>query len=322
MDFGLYIGTIGTSVWFSYDLGETWTRPYSESGLYLECRVWSLTTNPAEPARIFAGTDQGIYRWNNATSKWAHHHSPMDCTPVWAIAQSPHDPNLLFAGTQPAALFSSRDGGATWSRVPLEIATHCDFVERPRVTQILFDPNDPRLIWMGVEIDGVYRSDDAGETWTKCSKGLVSEDVHGLAVIQDHHRTLFATTNKGVHISTDDGGTWKLVPLDSPWQYTRAIVPRGDGKVLFLTNGNGPPGSTGKLLRSTDAGRTWVDAKLPGELNSTPWCIATHSEDPRLVFVCTNFGQLFRSLDGGNTWQKLKREFGEVRAAMLAPLRA
>ena len=42
MDFGLYIGTIGTSVWFSYDLGETWDRPYGESGLYLECRAWSL----------------------------------------------------------------------------------------------------------------------------------------------------------------------------------------------------------------------------------------------------------------------------------------
>ena len=30
MNLGLYIGTIGTSVWFSHDLGETWNRPYSE----------------------------------------------------------------------------------------------------------------------------------------------------------------------------------------------------------------------------------------------------------------------------------------------------
>jgi hypothetical protein len=59
---------------------------------------------------------------------------------------------------------------------------------------------------------------------------------------------------------------------------------------------------------------------LPGELNSTPWCIAVHPDDPRLIFVCTNFGQLFRSEDGGETWTKLKREFGEIRALMLRPM--
>jgi len=323
MDLGLYVGTIGTSVWFSYDLGETWNRPYSESGLYLECRVWSLATNPAEPAKIYAGTDEGIYRWNEGTSKWTHLPSPMDETPVWALAQSPHDPNLLLAGTQPAALFRSRDAGRTWSRVRVELAQHCIFVQRPRVTQILFDPQNPKLVWMGIEIDGVYRSEDAGGTWTKCSSGLISEDIHGLAVLGSGERTLFTTTNKGLHVSHDDGGNWKQIPLDSPWQYTRAIQPTPDRRgVLYLTNGNGPPGSTGKLLRSIDRGRTWGDAKLPGELNSTPWCIATHAADPRILFVCTNFGHLFRSTDGGETWQKLKREFGEVRALMLAPLRA
>lgn len=59
---------------------------------------------------------------------------------------------------------------------------------------------------------------------------------------------------------------------------------------------------------------------LPGELNSTLWCIATHPASPQVLFVCTNFGQLFRSLDGGENWQKMKREFGEVRAAMLHPV--
>lgn len=320
MKLGLYIGTIGTSVWFSYDLGETWDRPYSESGLYLECRVWSLTTNSKDPARIFAGTDEGIYRWNDANRKWNHHPSAMDRTPVWALAQSPHDPSLMLAGTQPAALFRSRDGGDTWSRVGAELAASCIFVQRPRVTQILFDPIDPKLVWMGVEIDGIYRSRDAGETWTKHSDGLVSEDVHGLAVLPNGPRKLFATTNKGLHYSLDDGSSWHLTPLPSEWQYTRAIVPHpGRQNALFLTNGNGPPGSTGKLLRSTDAGESWQDAKLPGELNSTVWCIASHPSNPQVMFVCTNFGQLFRSLDGGDSWQKMKREFGEVRAAMLHP---
>jgi photosystem II stability/assembly factor-like uncharacterized protein len=322
MNLGLYIGTIGTSVWFSHDLGETWNRPYSESGLYLECRVWALATNPNDPAKIFAGTDEGIYRWNDATNKWVHHPSAMDSLSVWAIAQSRHDPMHMLAGTQPAGLFQSRDGGKTWSQLPVELAKNCIFVQRPRVTQILFDPVDPKLVWMGVEIDGVHRSSDGGNTWTKTSAGLVSEDVHGLAVLPRGRRKLFATTNKGLHHSFDNGDSWTLKPLESEWQYTRSIVPwPGDDNTIFLTNGNGPPGSTGKLLRSGDAGETWQNANLPGEFNSTPWCIATHASQPNVMFVVTNFGQLFRSLDAGVTWKKLKREFGEVRAAMLHPLK-
>ena len=98
-------------------------------------------------------------------------------------------------------------------------------------------------------------------------------------------------------------------------------MPRADGDAtVFLTNGNGPPGSTGRLLRSTDHGALWQDAKLPGELNSTPWTVATHPSNPKLIFVCSNLGQLFRSTDGGETWTKLPREFGEVRSTIWQPL--
>ena len=111
----------------------------------------------------------------------------------------------------------------------------------------------------------------------------------------------------------------KLQKLESEWQYTRTLQPRADGGALFLTNGNGPPGSTGRLLRSADAGLTWEDAGLPGETNSTPWCIATNPADPMLIFTVTNLGQLFRSSDGGASWVKLAREFGEVRSMVWQP---
>ena len=80
------------------------------------------------------------------------------------------------------------------------------------------------------------------------------------------------------------------------------MVPRADNSgVVFLTNGNGPPGNDGFLLRSRDYGKTWQDAKLPGPLESTVWCVATNAADPMLIFVCTNLGELFRSSDGGET---------------------
>lgn len=322
--FTLCVGTAGMSVWFSRDLGETWERPYSESGLYLEARVWALSSHPARPGELLAGTDSGVYRWSEADRRWTHLPGPLDATCTWALAQDPHDADVIVAGTHPAALWRSADAGKTWRRLDAALADRCIFVGQPRVTQVLFDPAIRDTLWAGVEIDAVHRSRDGGETWTRLDRGLVSGDIHGLAVVAGPggagDRTVFATTNKGLHRSRDEGDHWTFQPLDSPWQYTRTIAARADGDAtLFLTNGNGPPGSTGRLLRSRDLGATWQDAGLPGPTNSTPWCIASHAADPSIVFVVTNLGQLFRSRDGGDTWTRLEREFGEVRAMRLMP---
>ena len=321
MDLGLYVGTAGTSVWSSEDLGKTWTRPI-DVGLYLECRVFSLTSQPAEGSTVLAGTDQGVYRWHGQEKRWEHLPSQLDEFQTWSLVQSPHDPNVILAGTRPAGLHRSQDAGKSWQRLAVEFPAHCRAVERPRVTQILFDPHDPLTIWAGVEIDGIHRSQDGGKTWRKHMEGLVSDDIHGLAVVRPNgKRKLFATTNKGLHVSHDDGESWQFRELDSPWQYTRTIVERADSRgVLFLSNGNGPPGSTGRLLRSTDYGETWKDVRLPGELNSTLWCVAVHPLDPQLVFAATNYGQLYLSADGGDSWSKLQREFGEIRAVLMRPL--
>lgn len=315
MTVNLFAGTGGMSVWFSGDRGDNWQRPYSESGLYLESRIWALSSHPAEPDTLYAGTDSGIYRCSVKAKTWTHLPSAMDDLDVWSLVQSPSDPRVLIAGTQPAALFRSDDAGATWVKLPCRFAEECIYVARPRVTQILFDPSDDQKIWVGVEIDGVHLSEDGGQTWERRSDGLLSDDIHGLAVVQTPERVLFATTNKGLHRSTDEGRSWAFQSLDSPWQYTRAIVPSpsNDGTV-FLANGNGPPGDAGRLLVSHDFGENWQEAPLPVEANSTPWCIAVNAADPRLVFLATNLGQLFRSQDGGATWEKLKRELGEVRA--------
>lgn len=319
----LCVGTCGMSVWFSDDLGESWTRPYSESGLYLEARVWALSWHPDDSDTLFAGTDSGVYRWSDSTGEWTHLPSSMDEVSIWSLVQAPHDPDLMFAGTQPAALYRSRDRGRSWQQLDTPLPEECMFVHKPRVTQILFDPLDPETVWAGVEIGGVWRSTDGGDSWEPRSEGLVSDDIHGIAVVDNGGRKMLATTNKGLHVSTDDGASWHHQELESPWQYTRTIQPgvNGNGSLL-LANGNGPPGSSGRLLRSDDAGAHWRDLGLPGPLNSTPWCIATNPADSELLFVLTNLGQLFRSTDGGASWVKLDREFGEVRAALWHPLAA
>ena len=180
-------------------------------------------------------------------------------------------------------------------------------------------------VWATVEIGGIYRSKDRGATWECKESGLVSCDVHGLAVVKPPAggKTLLATTNRGLHRSEDNGESWMLQDLPSPWPYTRSVVARADGAgVVFLTNGNGPPGNDGFLLRSRDYGKTWENAKLPGPIESTVWCVATNAADPMLVFACTNLGELFRSTDGGESWIRLPHLFGELRALHWRPLPA
>ena len=327
MSLSIYAGTVGASVWSSDDGGDTWDRPFF-SGLYFECRVFSLTSHPSDADTVLAATDVGVQRWRASKGRWEHVPTPMDGRTIWSIAQSPHDPGLILAGVTPAALYRSEDSGQTWAETPVLIPAECEAVDVTRVTQILFDPVDPLLVWAIVEIAGVYRSRDGGRSWEKRIEGLTTEDLHGIAVLQkDGGRKLLAATNKGLHVSTDDGDHWTfqdvpaalrtaLAPPEE-WQYTRCVVAKADGSgTVFLTNGDGPPGSTGRMLKSDDYGETWVAVALPVEPNSTLWCIAVNAREPETVFCCSAYGQLFRSLDGGSSWTKLKRELGEIRALL------
>ena len=318
----LYVGTAGLSVWHSDDLGETFNRMLADTGLYSETRVWALSYSPSRPNELLAGTDSGIHRLDIAKRQWTHVPSDMDTLCIWSIAQSPHDPNLLLAGTRPPTIFRSVDGGRTWTNTNAPLPETCPFVLKPRVTKIEFDPKDPNLVWAGLEVGGAWRSQDAGMTWQSTSKGLISEDVHDVCVVHNGARLLYATTNRGVHISRDSGDTWELqAPFDSSSQYTRTMKPSADDDgTVWLCNGDGPPGSWGKLLRSRDYGQHWEDAHLPGKLETSAWCVATNPADPKLIFAAAALGQYYRSTDGGEHWDALPRRLSETRALAWVPV--
>ena len=317
----LYIATNGLGVWTSDDLGETLNRMGSRAGMYSGYQIWALAGDPSDPNVLLAGTNGGLYRLDRRQKQWTHLPSPMDQRfKITAIAFSPQNPDVIIAGTQFAALYRSQDHGRSWRQLDVEVAEICSNQAQSRFTQVLLDPVDARLGWAGVELDGIWRTTDGGATWHKTKKGLASEDIHGLAVVNNGRRRVFATTDRGLHISDDDGESWELQPLDSPSNYTRAIVPRADrNDVLFLTNGDGPPGSWGRLLRSRDQGRHWERVALPGEVESSMWSIAVHPADPKLMFASASLGQIYRSGDGGENWTALKRRLGEIRHIVWLP---
>jgi len=338
----LYVATNGLSVWNSNDLGDTIGRMPSSAGMYSGSHVWALALHPADRAVLLAGTDSGIYRLDQKQGYWSHLPSPMDDALVTALAFDPADPNVILAGTQPAALFRSEDAGRSWKQLDVPMSPYVtsgfyagdnasdttskdrtnDVKHWTRVTQIAFDSENARVVLAGVEIDGLWRSTDGGRAWQRVRDGLITDDIHGFGIVHDASggRKIFATTNNGLHVSTDAGVSWTMEPIESQWQYVRSIVQRPDrAGPVFLTNGNGPPGTSGKLFRSRDYGTHWENVDLPVTLESSLYFMAANPADPNIMFAATNLGQLFRSLDGGESWSVLPRRLPEVRAMAWLP---
>jgi photosystem II stability/assembly factor-like uncharacterized protein len=317
----LYIATNGLGVWYSDDLGESLIRMNSRAGMYSGSHIWALANDPSDFNMLWAGTNGGLFRLDQETMEWAHMPSPMDERhKITAIAFHPHNPDVILAGTQFAGMYRSEDHGRTWCFLDLGIPEICSNKNQSRFTQIIFDPIDPRLVWSGVELDYIWSSTDAGSTWRKITNGIATDDIHGLCVSGADGRRLFAATDRGLYTSDDDGESWEKRVVNSRSEYMRAVVSRADQKgVLFLTNGDGPPGSWGRLMRSRDNGGHWEEVALPGEVDSTMWSVATHPRDPDLLFASSCLGQIYRSADGGEHWIAIKRRLGEIRHVIWLP---
>ncbi|HZO89424.1 MAG TPA: hypothetical protein VFB38_13925 [Chthonomonadaceae bacterium] len=324
----LYAGTVGQGVWRSDDGGETFARACA--GMFMEAEVRALAVHPQNPGTLYAGTDAGLYRTQDGGERWQRLEAPFDPgqgwqagTVIWSLLIPPQKPGTLLVGACPSAIYRSEDEGATWEKLNVELVPECGPIRYSRVTCLLADPTDADTLWAGVEIDGVRRSADGGQTWQRCDQGLSSLDIHALAVVPGSPKTLLAATNNDLNRSVDNGATWQPqnVKATFPWAYCRGIAQKADDpRTLFLGNGNGPPGTAGAIQISHDGGLTWQQAALPVPPNSTIWTFATNPAAPDLIFAASVSGYLYRSEDGGATWEKCRHEFGEVRALALVIL--
>jgi photosystem II stability/assembly factor-like uncharacterized protein len=313
----IFVGTVGEGIFRSDDDGHTFTR--KSSGMFVECDVRALAAHPERPELIFAGTNEGLYRTLDCGDNWDRLESPMNTVVIWSLLIDRRHPETIFAGTRPAHVFRSTDGGRSWIKLPATFERDCKGLIFNRLTTLISDPIDPDTVWVGVEIGGIQMSRDRGESWTTVNNGLSSLDIHGLAIVagSDQSRRILATTNNDMNASDDDGGSWEPLRMAGKFDraYFRGIFQKpGEPNVLLIGNGDGPPGSVGTIWRSSDFGRTWSEALLPGLANSTIWGFASYEGVPNRMLAYSVSGELYRSMDSGKKWDKLVREFGEIRS--------
>ena len=312
----LYVGTIGEGLWRSLDGGETFKRTCD--GMFVECHIRALVTDARNPRTLYLGSELGLFRSDDGADNWSRVESPINGLQVWSILQSNEE---IIVGACPSRLFRSGDGGRSWSEGKGRLRPDCPRIIHTRVTALCAHPSDPQTLWAGVEIDGIHRSRDGGRSWQPVGTGLSSQDIHALVYVPKSGR-LLACTNNDVNVSLDEGDTWQPLQLGQalPLSYFRGLGQQaGNPDVLLLGNGDGPPGTTGLVARSLDGGVTWQPAQMPGRANSTMWNFAVHAADPQLIYASSVNGQLYRSTDGGASWHRLPREFGEIRALAWTP---
>ena len=321
----ILVGTIGQGVMRSADDGATWTRASVNQGMHSDCIVRALLADRRQPEVLYAGTDMGLYRSDDGGAKWRLLDTPMKGSMVWSMAIDPVDPKVMFAGTgtpSKPGIYRSTDGGTSWEHRPMEIAEYCPNVGIPRPTGIAVDPTDDRHVWVGFEVDGVRHSTDGGETWAKVNGQIPNQDVHNMLVVTGPPKAVLTVVNDDVWRSLDDGKTWQAARAREvfPWHYPRGIAAHpSDPCTVFLTLGDSTPGRIGTVMRSRDAGATWVSLGLPVQPNSAVWTVSVPASAPDTVLAASRYGYLYRSDDGGDSWRKLWREFGEVSSVLWAP---
>jgi len=138
---------------------------------------------------------------------------------IFAIAPSAAADGLVWVGTTNGRVQVTRDGGATWSDV-----TPPGLPDWSKVNSIDPSPTDPLTAYVAADrhrVDDltaiIYRTHDGGATWTQLGAALPAGEWVGV-VRQDPlvPGLLYAGTQKGVHVSFDDGASWQSLQLDLP----------------------------------------------------------------------------------------------------------
>lgn len=321
-----YFGGVDGGVWQTTDSGVVW-KPISDGARIAS--VGAIALAPSDPKVIYVGTGEsdirsslssgdGVYRSGDGGRTWKH--VGLEGTrQISRIVVDPKNEDVVYVGAlghaygpnQERGVYKSTDRGEHWTKV-------LDQGPETGVSDLAICGSNPNLLFAGTwhtrrpqwsvyaPIDGpgggLFRSQDAGQTWTRLNgHGLPDGDWGriGVDVAPDGRRiyALIQAKKSGLYRSDDGGENWNLVNDDPrltsrAWYFNRVTIDPSNPDVLYVPNV--------ALYRSEDGGKTIsiVRGAPGGDDYHQIWVDPRNSSS---LVLGTDQGTTI-SLDRGKTW--------------------
>src|SRR5258705_10965955 len=238
---------------------------------------------------------------------------------VTTVAGIPGQPAIYYFGTPGGGLWKTTNGGRPWQ--PIFDSTH-----QAAIGALALAPSDPNIMYVGtgenLEGNGVYKSIDAGLTWSNLG---LRETISITSLIVDPHDANIVIVgargpfvpgdDRGIYKTTDGGKHWdKVFFKDGRTGVFDMCADPDDIRTIYAAAGpvrfsrtEPPPNSSGPLIyRSHDAGSSWQPVGgigLPSDRQGRVGAAVAPATSGKRVYAIMNQG-FYRSDDGGENWQK------------------
>ncbi len=271
-----------------------------------------LEIDPSRPATLYlhpktlscqgvAGC--GIFKTVNGGGQWNPVNQGLPNTSVRAFAFDPLQSSELYVALLGQGVYRSVDGGLNW--VAVEASPH------PTIESLAIDPTDPNHIYLGTITNGVLESVNGGLAFQEINTGLFGLGVSAFASpTSDISRFYVATNYGGVYRSDDGGSRWTQLGLQNRLLSALLIDP-SNPLILYASSLNEG------VSKSVDGGQTWNPMNTGLEATTLSVLdLAIDPANPNVVYAAIsgdaafNNGGVFRSSNGGMTWQPARTGLG------------
>ncbi len=254
----LYAGS-NKGLWVSENRGNSWIRP--QEAVMQTGVIFALAVNPKQACEVYAAVDSSILKTEDCGRTWKSKYTKSEMLKgnqsdaFRSLAIDTEQTNVLYAGTRSGALMKTVDGGESWS-VKRRLTSDT-------VQDVFLHPKNHNIVFMAGGRSGMFRSDDAGDTWTEITPAFKTKKadakIYSTAAFGGDGSVLIVASKRGLSRTTDNGATWEELPLinapSTELIYSLTINQENADEIYY--------GTLSGFYRSIDGGQQWQKKAIP-----------------------------------------------------------